>query len=134
MPADAVVNVRTYGARGDGVTDDTAALQRAISENLGYGKSKKILYFGAGTFRTARNHQWSPGGLMPDEASAFDELRATTHLAEILATFERNPLPHAFAVRAQTSSGSSRNHPARKPDAKASPAPSTFSTSTSTPR
>jgi len=33
------------------------------------------------------------------KGEAFDELRNTTHLAEILATFERNPLPHAFAVR-----------------------------------
>ena len=33
------------------------------------------------------------------KGQAFDELRNTTHLAEILATFERNPLPHAFAVR-----------------------------------
>lgn len=32
-------------------------------------------------------------------AQAFDELRATTHLAEILATLDRNPLPHAFTVR-----------------------------------
>jgi len=33
------------------------------------------------------------------KGQAFEELRNTTHLAEILATFERNPLPHAFAVR-----------------------------------
>ena len=33
------------------------------------------------------------------KGQAFEELRSTTHLAEILATFERNPLPHAFAVR-----------------------------------
>jgi len=32
-------------------------------------------------------------------AQAFEELKSTTHLAEILATLERNPLPHAFAVR-----------------------------------
>jgi cell division transport system permease protein len=32
-------------------------------------------------------------------AQAFDELKATTHLAEILATLERNPLPDAFTVR-----------------------------------
>lgn len=30
---------------------------------------------------------------------AFEELKSTTHLAEILATLERNPLPHAFTVR-----------------------------------
>jgi cell division transport system permease protein len=30
---------------------------------------------------------------------ALEELRKTTHLAEILATLDRNPLPHAFTVR-----------------------------------
>ena len=30
---------------------------------------------------------------------AFEELKSTTHLAEILATLGRNPLPHAFTVR-----------------------------------
>ncbi|HYC38108.1 MAG TPA: permease-like cell division protein FtsX [Usitatibacter sp.] len=33
---------------------------------------------------------------------ALQELRATTHLAEILAALERNPLPHAFTVRVRT--------------------------------
>jgi len=32
-------------------------------------------------------------------AQAFEELKATTHLAEILATLDRNPLPDAFTVR-----------------------------------
>lgn len=32
-------------------------------------------------------------------ARAFEELKATSHLAEILATLERNPLPDAFTVR-----------------------------------
>lgn len=30
---------------------------------------------------------------------ALEELKATTHLAELLASLERNPLPHAFTVR-----------------------------------
>lgn len=46
----------------------------------------------------------------PDAASvrfipreqALAELKATTHLAEILATLDRNPLPHAFTVRVRT--------------------------------
>ena len=33
---------------------------------------------------------------------ALAELKATTHLAEILAALERNPLPHAFTVRVRT--------------------------------
>jgi riboflavin biosynthesis pyrimidine reductase len=34
------------------------------------------ILIGAGTFRTARSHQWTPGGLVPDEAHAFGDLRA----------------------------------------------------------
>jgi riboflavin biosynthesis pyrimidine reductase len=34
------------------------------------------IIIGAGTFRTAHGHQWSPGGLVPGEAASFDELRA----------------------------------------------------------
>jgi cell division transport system permease protein len=35
-------------------------------------------------------------------AQALAELKATSHLAEILATLDRNPLPHAFTVRVRT--------------------------------
>ena len=35
-------------------------------------------------------------------AQALQELKATTHLAEILAALDRNPLPHAFTVRVRT--------------------------------
>jgi hypothetical protein len=46
FPADAVVNVKVrYQAKGDGNTDDTAALQRAITENPG-----RTLYLPAGTY------------------------------------------------------------------------------------
>lgn len=46
----------------------------------------------------------------PDAASvrfvpreeALRELKATTHLAELLASLDRNPLPHAFTVRTRT--------------------------------
>ena len=33
---------------------------------------------------------------------ALAELRKTTHLADLLATLDRNPLPHAFTVRVRT--------------------------------
>lgn len=36
-------------------------------------------------------------------AEALEELKATSHLAELLANLDRNPLPHAFSVRTRTS-------------------------------
>jgi cell division transport system permease protein len=35
-------------------------------------------------------------------AQALQELKATTHLADILAALDRNPLPHAFTVRVRS--------------------------------
>lgn len=36
------------------------------------------------------------------KAQAFEELRTTTHLGELLASLDRNPLPDAFTVRVRT--------------------------------
>ena len=38
-------------------------------------------------------------------AAAFEEMKSTTHLAQVLAAFERNPLPDAFTVRLRTTEG-----------------------------
>lgn len=35
-------------------------------------------------------------------SQALEELKATTHLADLLASLERNPLPHAFTVRVRS--------------------------------
>ncbi len=55
FPADSgMVNVKTqYGAKGDGVTDDTAALQKAISSVIRSGNGA-ILYFPSGTYLVSR--------------------------------------------------------------------------------
>lgn len=58
-PADAgVVNVKDYGAKGDGVSDDTAAIQRAIREHLGFNDQKKIIYFPSGTYLVSNTLEW----------------------------------------------------------------------------
>src|SRR4051794_2896322 len=50
FPADAVVDVKAnYQARGDGTTDDTAALQKAITDN-----PNRTLYLPAGTYLISR--------------------------------------------------------------------------------
>ncbi|HVQ27087.1 MAG TPA: permease-like cell division protein FtsX, partial [Planctomycetota bacterium] len=36
------------------------------------------------------------------KGQALAELKATTHLAEVLASLDRNPLPHAFTVRVRS--------------------------------
>ncbi len=44
-----------YGAKGDGVTDDTAALQLAINENTGRGR---VVFFPAGTYLVSDTLTW----------------------------------------------------------------------------
>jgi hypothetical protein len=61
FPSDSgMINVRSYGAKGDGATDDTAAIQRAISENIEATSltSKRILYFPNGTYMISDTLFW----------------------------------------------------------------------------
>lgn len=59
FPPAAVVNVKDYGARGDGLADDTAAINRAIQNNLGSGNT---LYFPAGTYLVGDRLEWRTAG------------------------------------------------------------------------
>ncbi len=66
FPDDAgVVNVReAYGAKGDGISDDTAALQRAFDELRGQNRT---LYFPNGTYLVS-----APVGIFGGKAHSRD--------------------------------------------------------------
>ncbi len=62
FPTNAVVNVKTTcGARGDGTTDDTTAIQACISAGLGMDSSvipRKTLFFPKGTYLISNTLYW----------------------------------------------------------------------------
>jgi hypothetical protein len=64
LPADLGWNVRDYGARGDGVTDDTAAIQALLRELrprwADYGGFPRAVYFPPGTYLVSGTLGW-PG-------------------------------------------------------------------------
>ena len=49
-----------------------------------------------------RSHPEAASVRFISRTQALDELKATTHLAELLASLDRNPLPHAFTVRVRS--------------------------------
>jgi len=55
-PDSGMVNVKTqYGAKGDGVTNDTSAIQQSISATVHHpGNGPRIIYFPAGTYLVSR--------------------------------------------------------------------------------
>ncbi|MBW4619821.1 MAG: glycoside hydrolase family 55 protein [Cyanosarcina radialis HA8281-LM2] len=54
-----IVNIKTeYGAKGDGVTDDTQAILKAIRENIGYKGARKVIYFPKGTYLVSDRLVW----------------------------------------------------------------------------
>lgn len=64
FPANFMRNVKTdYDAKGDGITDDTAAIQRALDDGRlqtkDYYGEPKSLYFPAGTYLVSNTLKWN---------------------------------------------------------------------------
>jgi hypothetical protein len=64
FPAGFMTSVKSYGAVGDGVTDDTAAIQHALNDGrwtptTNYYGEPKALYFPAGTYLVRRPLYWN---------------------------------------------------------------------------
>ena len=64
FPAGFMRSIKTYGAVGDGVTDDTAAIQAALSDQRtnpagDYSGLPKALYFPAGVYLVSKTLSWN---------------------------------------------------------------------------
>jgi Pectate lyase superfamily protein len=100
FPADAVVDVKAaYRAAGDGQTDDTAAIQRAITENPG-----RTLYLPAGTYLVSkaleardRSGRWQAGLRLVGEERDTTVIRLKDHATGFGDRWNPRPLLRAGA-------------------------------------
>ncbi|KAK3303240.1 pectate lyase superfamily protein-domain-containing protein [Chaetomium strumarium] len=65
LPASSFVSARSAGARGDGATDDTAALQNAINSAVAQGK---VLFLDYGLYRVTSTIRIPPGAKVVGES------------------------------------------------------------------
>ena len=94
LPAVAAVALRSLGAAASGIDTDPH-----VNVYLGLDASDEDV---KRIEQALRSHAQAASVRFIPRDQALAELKATTHLAEILATLDRNPLPHAFTVRVRT--------------------------------
>jgi hypothetical protein len=77
-PGTGVIDVRNFGVKGDGKTDDTRAIQALIDKHLG---SNRYLYFPAGTYKLTETLAWEhANGIRDCGLTLIGESRARTVL------------------------------------------------------
>jgi cell division transport system permease protein len=94
LPVVAGVALRSLGAATAGIDTDPH-VNVYLSLDASDDDVKRIE-------QALRSHPDAAAVRFVPRAQALAELKTTTHLAEILDTLERNPLPHAFTVRVRT--------------------------------
>jgi len=82
FPPDIAVDVKSFGARGDGVTDDTAAIQAAMrgdrieqSQPDYYAPRPRVVYFPPGTYVVTNTLEWIGCALQLQGAGAATVLK-----------------------------------------------------------
>jgi hypothetical protein len=65
-----IYNVRDYGAKGDGVTDDTAAIRAAMAAAFGRGSRYNTIYLPNGTYVVSDTLWWAEMGTTPAQVTA----------------------------------------------------------------
>jgi Pectate lyase superfamily protein len=79
----AVIDVtqQPYGAKGDGKTDDTAAIQKALNDTMGL---HKILYFPNGTYLVSATLNWTNKNTDQQPAYGFNWIQGQSPLKTVI--------------------------------------------------
>ncbi|HCD34719.1 MAG TPA: hypothetical protein DER01_20085 [Phycisphaerales bacterium] len=75
-----IFNVQDYGAIGDGVTDDSSAIAKAIEAAKAQPDSEHVVLLPTGTYRLATTHSATFNRVMVDENGVPKDLTQTGHL------------------------------------------------------
>lgn len=97
-PEDGMVNIRDYGVKGDGKTDDTELIRLAVEDNI---MTHKTLYFPEGTYLVSKTIEWKRedgkfGAFLTWQGAGVD--KTTIKLVNKAENFQDSENPKAIAI------------------------------------